>query len=268
MKSITLFLLSLAFAFSSLGCDDSEESTGNLIVTVWGEEYIEESIPSSEFKDNWSISYSKFIVNIESLNGADTDMDGIWGIDLTKSGPHTIFNGQAKATSVAPLSYSITQTSNESVNFNIESKDFELMKSENYSVFVEGVARKDGSEIQFSWGFTSNTLYNECHATGLVGSDDSQPTQLTIHGDHLFYESLVDSQAGLRFQVIANADTNSDSIITKQELEDFSGLEFTSLDNYDVPADSNIDNLWDYLSAQVTTIGHIDGEGHCNIIIQ
>jgi hypothetical protein len=265
MKLSKLFMLSF-LVFSLIGCDEESEKTyGGLSIEVWGEEFIETGIPAGEFEDGWSIVYHKFLVNINNINTSLTDVSGFYTLDLTKTGPFTIFSETVSTGEIKPIEYSINPADTNSLNINIETADFELMKNEGYSVYVSGEATKDGSTISFEWGFTSSVTYENCDALNSVVEDSTSIAQLTIHGDHLFYESMVDPEAGLRFQAIVDADANNDQIITKEELQDFSGVSFQSLDNYDVPAESQIDNLWDYLSAQIETIGHIDGEGHCHI---
>jgi len=141
---------------------------------------------------------------------------------------------------------------------------FSEMQAAGYAVWISGSATKDASTLQFAWGFTGETVYSGCEATESVPDGGTGVTQLTIHGDHLFYESLVDHGAGLRFQALADADVNGDGEVTPTELAAISGTAFQALDHYDVPPGSGIDNLWHYLAAQIATLGHIDGEGHCH----
>ncbi len=87
--------------------------------------------------------------------------------------------------------------------------------------------------------------------------------QITIHGDHLFMDSLVEMEPSLRFDAIAAADADHDGDVTLEELEAVSQTAFEALDHYDVDPDSGITDLRAYLTYLATTVGHIDGEGHC-----
>lgn len=277
MKTYLMFLaLSalLASASAAAGCCGGEtEGTGTLNVTVWGEEFIEEGIPAVEFEDGWPITFHKFIVLLHGVSAARegaedealTALEGCAAFDLVKKGPATLASLEAAEGAYADTTYAIKPTAAEcaSTAGTAEPADAAMMVDKGYSVYLEGSAMKDGSEVAFAWGFARATLYSHCHSTAVVKDGGEATVQLTIHGDHFFYNSLVNPKAALEFQVIADADIDGDGTVSMEELKGLAGDDFKALDNYDV-GDLTVDNLYDYLQEQSATIGHIDGEGHCD----
>lgn len=266
-------ILSIAIGIAALSlpallgaaCSDDDAGVGTLEVTTWGEEYIEEGIPASALEDGWAIRYHAFVVSLGGVDAAGELVPGAWAVDLTRTGPHVLATEEVPAGDIAPLAYTIRPLGSSATNLNVDAALFAEMQNEGLSVYVEGTATKGASTIDFAWGFDVTASYYDCEAVERVAKGGMGTAELTIHGDHLLYESLVDAEAGLRFQALADADANSDGEVTPAELAAVSGNAFLALDHYDVPGGSGIDNLWDYLSAQVATLGHIDGEGHCHM---
>ncbi len=261
MSNLRLLVLVLAATVVSCG-DDGKE--GTVAVTIWGEEFIEEGIPAAELADGWAIHFESFVVTVGGITAAGQSFADAQTFDLTRPGPLPVASGAATSGAIEPVGYSLLVADNNTTNVNVDTATFDELVAQGWSVYVEGSATKDGSTITFSWGFDVSVDYIGCHATDSVPKGDTGTTQLTIHGDHLFYESLVDHDAGLAFGVLADADADGDGEVTPAELAAVSGVDFLALDHYNVPAGSNIDNLWDYLAGQIATLGHIDGEGHCD----
>ncbi|MGE3673147.1 MAG: hypothetical protein AB7K71_25965, partial [Polyangiaceae bacterium] len=86
--------------------------------------------------------------------------------------------------------------------------------------------------------------------------------QLTIQGDHLFYDDLTAENADLRFNSMAAADTNSDGEVTREELAAVQLFDLTE-GSYGTGSASGVNTLDDFVEALTTTLGHFRGEGHC-----
>ena len=139
-----------------------------------------------------------------------------------------------------------------------------MMQNLGASVALAGDLTCGGTTVTFEWIFDTATTYT-CDPTNLVvGASREASSQLTVHGDHLFYDSLVDPDAGLQAQAYVDADADEDGVLTMEELR-AAPIAPTGLD---VGGQSGIETLWDYLSAQTTTLGHIDGEGHCDVSVR
>jgi hypothetical protein len=86
--------------------------------------------------------------------------------------------------------------------------------------------------------------------------------QLTIHGDHLFYDDLVAEEPFVSFDLVASADKDADNAITQAEIE---ATSITAPSRYGTGSTGVAGNLWAFISFQTSTLGHIDGEGHCAV---
>ena len=89
-------------------------------------------------------------------------------------------------------------------------------------------------------------------------------TVLTLHGDHLFYDDLFAAEPNVAFQLIADSDTNADGEVTMAELR---GKDIRPEAAYQVGS-TGIVNLGDFIAYQTGSLGHIDGEGHCEETIR
>ncbi|MBN2526475.1 MAG: hypothetical protein JXR76_08775 [Deltaproteobacteria bacterium] len=250
------------------GCESSDEDgAGTLNVTIWGEAYIEQGIPAAEFADGYAITYEKFLVNVRNISAATADgaigirdaASKIW--DVTKVGPTDIVSAQVDAASYTHTAYTIAPANAASLAGNADAADVAMMKQNGYSIFVQALATNGTITKHFAWGFNSATRFDPCHSLGVVTSDGEASIQITIHGDHLFYDSAQSTDPALRFTDLALADANSDNEITREELLAYS---ITALQYYTV-GNMDITNMWDYLSYMVKTVGHIDGENHCEM---
>jgi hypothetical protein len=119
-------------------------------------------------------------------------------------------------------------------------------------------------EKSFAWGFTTSTRYEGCESKGEIAEGRPGAVQLTVHGDHLFYDDLFSEEPMLLFGLIAQADDDGDANgeVSQAELE---AVDIRPLANYQVGSTDIVD-LWHFIEHQTTTLGHIDGEGHCETI--
>lgn len=259
------FLL-LSVLICACGDDtDTETQSNEMAVEVWGETFIESGIPEDKFADGWAITFDRFLINLADISVA---MDGeeaaisdtstkIW--DLTKTGPHQILSEEIPVGEYTHSAYRISPATDKSETGNAEDDDVDEMISGGYSVLIEGSATKDDETMTFSWGFETDTVYDPCNSIGHLTADEKGTVQITIHGDHLFYDDAVSEEPSLRFEDIALADEDDDGEVTLDEL---AAYETTPLDHYGVGS-FDIDNMKDYIAHMTSTLGHIDGEEHC-----
>src|SRR5690606_16545834 len=107
--------------------------------------------------------------------------------------------GAATLAVTAPQVGYVIGPSPDPVAGNADPADVALMKQATYSVYVVGRATRGADEIRFTWGFSTRTVYSDCRY------DSADPIELTIHGDHLFYDDLVSPEPDLAFDLIAAA---------------------------------------------------------------
>lgn len=264
----------------SLACSGS---TGTVSFVTWGEEYIEQQIPAVQdgqplVEDGWTIRYSKFLVNIGGVRIADGSAAPVVAetktmlVDHKKVGRKALFSYELEPKAFSSVAYTIS-----SVNVNTDAslaseEDKAMMLEEGYSVFVAGTATKGMDSKSFSWGFTTNTLYANCK--GEVGgieregiaipSGGTDEVELTIHGDHFFYDDLQSPNAKLRFNAIANADLDKDGNIALEELARIQLINIPMAEGpYGTGNASGVNNLAQYISKLSQTVGHYRGEGEC-----
>ncbi|KIG19304.1 putative lipoprotein [Enhygromyxa salina] len=208
---------------------------GQVEVRAWGEDFIEVGIPAAEFADGWAVSFERFEVVLRDVSVAGATLADPAPLELAQPSEGV---GQLVGRAVAPAG------DHDDARFSIAQLE------------IEGRAIKDGVEKTFAWSFATPVDYTNCETLTQVPRDGVGQLLITVHADHLFYDSIVSEDPDLRFNAIAEADTNADGVVTQAELES------ADLGAYD-PGNLEIDDLWAFLSAQVQTMGHVDGEGHC-----
>ena len=121
-------------------------------------------------------------------------------------------------------------------------------------------ARPSGARVVFITDKSSHLQDTRASAVG--GTDVSE---LTTHGDHLYYDRLKASpdssiQTSLRFDEKAAADANGDGEITLAEL-DAAPIDVTTYD----PSGFDAPTLGAFMKALARTVGHFRGEGECTV---
>lgn len=238
-----------AFTFISLlfaGCGGE----GTWVLETWGEEYIETGIPAADFADGCMAVFDRFEVVDSELALLDGDgavvgeLSGSFFLDMTQPGPVELGSVEVPATHYDAVTWRIGPSDEEPS-----------------SVSVEGGITCGERGASFAWDFGTDTTYH-CEPEDLTipaGGEDE--TQLTVHGDHLFYDSLEDPDAMLRGQAIVDADADADGEVTRAELEAVSVAEL----GYDVGSRAEVQDLYAFIAFLTRTLGHVDGEGHCQV---
>ncbi|MBT8494757.1 MAG: hypothetical protein KJO07_17000 [Deltaproteobacteria bacterium] len=252
-------IATLALALALVGCAD-DTTTGSLDITTYGEEFIEDSIPSDEFVDGWTVSFDRFLISVGDVRteGARVEVPSYKLFDLAQSSGglgHLLLSADVDGDSIQRVAYA-TAPSEQLENANAAPTDLGFMTESGYAVYVEGMAMRGNETKEFSWGFLSTTRYQACEPSA---GDVSGRIELTIHGDHLFYDMLTDAESNVAFDLIASADRDGDDVITEAELR---ATSLATEARYQVGS-LPVDDLWTFMDYQVSTLGHINGEGHC-----
>lgn len=269
-------------ALVACGGDSAGTSPGTVRVSIWGEEYIQDRIPAATspmmegFENGWEVRYTKFLVNVGAITVASNA-----GGDTGTLAPYRVYdlhplNGPLEIGQMSSLaarrydrvSYRLAPVDAQATAANATAADLALMRANNYSVYVEGQGTRMGTTVRFRWGFGGAVTYTNCHSSetevGIaVPSGGTAQAQVTIHGDHLFYDDLQSPDARLRFDLIAGADMNRDGEVT---LEELARVDLTTAPRgqYGTGSRSDVRTLRDFVTALVATVGHFNGEGHCD----
>jgi hypothetical protein len=210
---------------------------GTVEVTAYGESFIEEGIPASEVGDGWAVGFDRFEVIIRDVQVAGASFSAPESVDLSEPSNGA---GHELARAVA------AQGNHARPRFTID------------RIEIDGVATLGSENKTFGWVFDVGTAYEACDTTTFVPEGGVGTLQITIHADHLFYDSLVAEEPQVLFQAMADADGNQDGDISQAELA------AAGIGSYDPGSEGGIEDLWAWLVAAVRTVGHVDGEGHCD----
>ncbi|MFO0667587.1 MAG: hypothetical protein U0174_26785 [Polyangiaceae bacterium] len=279
-KQIARTSSALVALLTVVACSSSSsDGEGTATFTTWGEEYIEREIPASTVADGWTIHYEKFLVNVGNVTVADANgnvaarMNGSKIFDHTKPGVKPVVRFANIAAKAWPrVSYEILPATATSDGSDVPPADKDWMVQGGYSIYVDATATKGTLTKKYRWGFKTHTLYDRCkgdlsgkETDGTVITNGGTDTmQLTIHGDHFYYDDLQAPEAKVRFDAIANADKDNDGIVTLDELATVKRAEIHTADiPYGAGEEPNIVTLQDFVTALSRTIGHFRGEGEC-----
>jgi hypothetical protein len=275
--SRALLVASLAL-LSGCNSDDEAVGSGNVSFNVWGEEYIEQEIPAGDVEDGWTIEFDKFLIVIGDVSLADRNAgaagqrSGTKLYNLVSPGPHDVgalAGLEARVWDKVGYSVPVVQAST-TVHSSATAADSTLMRDGGFSVYVAGSATNGSATKTFGWGFTNSTRYDDCVAEvdgkethGVaVTNGGSESVQLTIHGDHFFYDDLASPDALVRFNGMAAADADDNGEVTLEELGRVKLVDVAE-GTYGTGSASHVDDLRAFVEALTATLGHYRGEGHC-----
>ncbi|HVY31926.1 MAG TPA: hypothetical protein VHB79_35570 [Polyangiaceae bacterium] len=282
-------------ALLSAACSSpTDPGQGTEKFTTWGEEFVEDGIPAGDgtsgFVDGWSLKYDKFLVNFHNIQVADSSghvvasMDKPRFVDNTKSGEKDLVTfADLDAQAYTQVSYEIkTAEADEQVVGDADPADLQMMVDQGLSVYVEGTAEKPDSKDEsktiaktFHWGFKTQTSYHDCHSAEengvstegvVVTNNQTDTSQLTTHGDHLYYDSLQSGDNAkptlIRFDEKAAADDagDADGDITLAELCG-ANIDPSIYNTSGLPGAT----IGDFVISLARTIGHFRHEGECTI---
>lgn len=264
----------------ALGACSSDDGKGTVAFTTYGEDFIEQAIPASDVEDGWSITYDRFLVVI-----GDVSVGELGGATAARLAGSRLFNqkipGDKAVTTFRDLpakaydrvSYRIAPaTAATEPGDGVTADDKTLMVSNGYSIYVEATATKAAVSKKYKWGFKLDTLYDRCKGElagketdgAVVTNGGTDTIQLTIHGDHLYYDDLQAKEAKVRFDNIAAADANDDGEVT---LEELAAVKLAAIPKekgpYGTGSAAGIHDLRAFVEALSRTVGHFRGEGEC-----
>jgi len=212
-------------------------------------------------------------VTVRSIAVDDIDADGVpvdgqLVFDLARpSGGegHDVAMLAMPAGTVDELSYRIAPTGADADSGNATDADLAAMRDGGWSLWVEGSATNGADTKTLAWGFSTTTRYSPCGTRQSLADGGMATSQITIHADHLFYDDPDSEQPNVAFDLVAAADADPDgpaqpdAAVTTEEL---AAVDITGEERYQVGS-RDIDDLLGFIAAQTRTLGHIDGEGHC-----
>ncbi|MGZ3460528.1 MAG: hypothetical protein ACXU86_18730, partial [Archangium sp.] len=249
-------------------------------------------------KDGWTVRYDKFLAVVGNLRASQSGKPGAtladpknYIIDLKNVPGGGLVLAQFDAVEAVRWDKFGFDMPNAKAGFEkapgISQADYDFMVQHGYSVYVEGRATKaDGqsckptapsdcvarTEVRFRWGIAAGTSFDDCgdeqgEAGFAVPSGGSVQVKPTIHGDHWFFTNITQGAeiTERKAQWIADADLDRDGETTLEELKNVHASDvFTPAKGYNLSgAIIPVNTAYDYVEAQMRTIGDYQGEGEC-----
>ncbi|HEU4406174.1 MAG TPA: hypothetical protein VFS43_12995 [Polyangiaceae bacterium] len=278
LRPLLCLLAALPLALAACGDDDPAEggAPGTISFTTYGEDYIEQQIPAEDVEDGWAITYDKFLIVLGRVRVATAggelggEMGGSTLFNLKTPGQKPVASFEVPSRTWDAVSYQIGPLDGSTqLGPGATEADRALLSAPNASVYAAGSATKGGVTKTFKWLFVKPTLLESCEGEkdgrevlgAAVTAGNADPIELTIHGDHLFYDDLQSPEAKLRFDAIAAADANNDDEVTLDELRAVP-LSSLTVGTYGTGS-ADINDLGAFVEALSQTLGHFRGEGEC-----
>lgn len=225
---------------------------GTWTAEVWGEDYIEAGIPAEIFADGCAASFSRFDLRVDTAGIDGGGEAGPFAVDLTAPGPQTLTTIDVPDGLYDEVSFGMSPGA-------AAGEIGAGLEAEGASLAVAGTLTCPGGAVGFAWAFPTAVSWT-CEPDGLtIGKGGAGSSQLTVHGDHLFYDGLEDPEAEVRGEALIAADADGDGDLTQAEL---AATPVAPL-GYTVGSHAEVSDLWGFLEVQTRSVGHIDGEGHC-----
>lgn len=282
------------------GCSEDDAGEGTLAIQVSGEEPAEEGFPLVEdgvelaFVEGWEVTFDHVVISVGNLRveagdgtvahaGSDRYL-----ADLTAGDAELVRLEGVTARRWDRLSFEIVPASAASIDLGVDAAIAETMVAEGYNYFYEGFARRDDVVYRFRFGLANPTRNSDCTngidgTQGVVVPNGTIATaEISVHLDHMFWDTLGSEDFAMRFDAIAAADLpevggNGDGEITldelaEQRLSDLRGLDGEPLTfdgepvSYDPgPTPLSEPTLRAFVLASTAAQAHLDGEGLCTI---
>ena len=280
-------------------CGDSTGSTGEVSVALSGEEAAVEGYPVGSgderiaFADGFTMQFDKVLVALERFelgtsdgDRAALDSDPIVA-DLHLGNPTAWLFSGVPSRRWDDVRYVYAPPTMESRNVNgVADADLDEMVRNGYSIWVAGTA-SDGTDsfdfdLRLPLRVTNEACQNGVDETdGLVVPNNGiVNAEVTVHLDHLFFDTYATEDPSLRFEAWA-AVAGEDGVVTLDDLATQSLADLRDRNGdplvdgegdpliYDPgPLSLEANNLREYVVAAATTSGHFNGEGHCDYVVE
>lgn len=272
----------------------SAEGTGSVRVSLSGEEAAVEGFPVDDiaFADGWSVAFEKVLVSVVEvrLETRDGESAGL-EVDPVVADLHlgnvvawTFEEVPARRWDRVAYRYAPPTMDARRVNA-VTDPDLAAMVAGGHSMWVEGVATRDAARVSFAFGFDLDVDNVRCESgfdttEGLIVREGAlEEAELTFHLDHLFFDSYATDEPALRFDAMAAMAT--DGAVTLADLQGQSTSDVRDADGDPLTTDEGAPVIYDpgdlvldaptlraFVRAAATTVGHFQGEGHCEYVVR
>jgi hypothetical protein len=281
-------------ALLALGCAGAD--TGTLVVAVSGEEAavsgfpVEDDGEKIEFADGWTLEFSKALVSFGhlSVKGADgtvaVEDHTVYVADLHAGESEVATFEGLEARRWENFSFAVAAPAGTVKKLGaVTDADVDALNAGGFNYWFEGTAKKGTQTVSFSWKLKNPTNNAACTngddgKQGVVVKANSKAeAEITLHVDHLFWDSLGSEEASLRFDAIAaKADASGAvawSALESQSIDqplDTQGAPIKNNDgqNLSYNAGSAVlsgQHLAAFVTESQSRAGHLNGGGLCTV---
>lgn len=280
-------------------CGGDAGGEGDVAFRVSGEEAAKRGYPSTRagatiaFADGWTLRFEKVIVSLGRFGLADAtgqaglDDPATFVVDLAQGDPVVAeFRGlEAKRWPGLAFSFAPPKDGDRRIG-DVSEEDFVALRDRGLTHLVRGVAEKGGLQVRIALDLAAPTRSTGC-TNGVDGTEGvvvrtgaTTTAEVTVHLEHLFWDSLGTEGASLRFDPWAAA-AGADGVVTLDEL---AGQNLTNLRGLDgqrlvdatgAPVLYNpgsfplrAPTLAEMVRVAASTMAHFNGTGLCVPVIE
>lgn len=285
------------FALALGGC--SGEGKGAAQIFVEPEDTItqglEAGVENENIHDGWSVKYTRFLVVVGHVRASRSDTmervadPGVHVLDLLRAPASGYVVAELTDLGAARwdrFGFDLPNAAKGAVPLApTTDADAAFMIDRGYSIYFEGTMSnptgrscppgamcRETKAIAFKWGFAAGTSFDDCSSTdGIAGfavpSGGTIPVKPTLHGDHGFFSNFTSGVelTERRAQYLADADADGDGETTLDELRAHEAADAFPIPAYNLSGalGGPIHSAYDYVLAEMRTIGHFQGDGDC-----
>lgn len=279
--------LGTTLAAALAGCGGSSTPTGELTVAIQAEDTISAGLAAGtgdeDIVDGWTVTFDKFVATFGAVHlhpmagGVEVQVAPSLVIDL-RTVPET---GRVVRTgAIAEGRYSFeydmpVATTDLERDSSVSQADFDRMVAEGCSYLIAGTADNGTRTVDFDFCLDAEATY-ACSSTdgmeGILVSAGSSTAFMTVHGDHLFFngfpagdEAVVMRRGG--WLALVDDATGADGTVDDGDLET-TPISILPSSEYALTGAPTVEgmaitNMSLYARAQLSTQGHLNGEGEC-----
>lgn len=285
MRIVHLFVPTLLVA-SAVGCAEDGQGSGKLRVLLSAEETISNGVSAGADEENtrdFSVTYSKFLVSIGRVQvarvspSARVGNDAVYIADMRQVGEAGLELASFDDVASGQWNQFGYQTPRAQVGAQklagVTDADAQEMIEKQLTYWIEGRVERPEKPVSFVFKVALDSTYSDCESNGqpgiAVSEDGTSTATITLHGDHLWFNTLArgDEATITRYaQWLIDADVDGDGKVTADDLATVPAEKvFPSAKGYNLSGGTiPVSTALDFVRAQLSTQGHLNGEGECS----
>jgi hypothetical protein len=282
----------LALTTSTLACGDDGAGGGSskLRVLLAAEETISEGLrmgPGEEDTKDFGVTYTKYLVAVGDvrLGRSEPQLELVSNTafiadmrQVGEQGLELVTFDDVRAGQWNELSY---ETPVAVAGFQklagVSDADAQEMIDKQLTYWIEGTVDRPEKPVRFVFKVAVPSTYADCQSNGqpgvAVSEGGTSTATLTLHGDHLWFDSLVrgdEATVTRRAQWLVTADTDGDGMVVTEDLAKVAAeVAFPSAQGYNLSGGPiPVSTALDFVRGQLATQGHLNGEGECETVLR